>query len=66
MFLSCAGHIYEPTAREVGTSRARDVRLRLKHKMGHWRGGSVITAPAALAEVLGSIPSNHMEAHNHL
>jgi len=28
-----------------------------------WRDGS---APAALPELLSSIPSNHMVAHNHL
>jgi hypothetical protein len=29
-------------------------------------GGSVVKGTAALPEVLSSIPSNHMVAHNHL
>jgi len=31
-----------------------------------WRGGSAVRALTALPEVLSSIPSNHMVAHNHL
>lgn len=60
---TCAGHIYEVAAREVETSQAGDVRLRLKNKMGNWKDGSVVTAPAAFAEDPSSIPSSPMEAH---
>ena len=31
-----------------------------------WRDGSAVRTLAALPEVLSSIPSNHMVAHNHL
>jgi hypothetical protein len=33
---------------------------------GSWRDGSAVRALTALPEVLSSIPSNHMVAHNHL
>jgi hypothetical protein len=36
-----------------------------KDNMG-WRDGSVVKTLTALPEVLSSIPSNHMVAHNHL
>lgn len=33
----------------------------------HWRGGSVVLrTPASLVKVLSSVPSIHMETHNHL
>jgi hypothetical protein len=31
-----------------------------------WRNGSAVKSTAALLEVLSSIPSNHMVAHNQL
>ena len=31
-----------------------------------WRDGSVVRVLTAVPEVLSSIPSNHMVAHNHL
>jgi hypothetical protein len=31
-----------------------------------WRDGSQVRALTALPEILSSIPSNHMVAHNHL
>jgi hypothetical protein len=38
-----------------------------KEKMRGWRNdGSELRALAVLLEVLSSIPSNHMVAHNHL
>lgn len=61
--VTCASHIYELAAREVETSQAGDVRLRLKNKMGNWKDGSAVTAPAALAEDPSCIPSSPMEAH---
>jgi len=39
----------------------------IKFKRGRdWRDGSVVRALTALPEVLSSIPSNHVVAHNHL
>jgi hypothetical protein len=37
-----------------------------KVKVKGWRGGSAVKSMTALPEVLSSIPSNHMMAHNHL
>jgi hypothetical protein len=38
----------------------------LKRQEQGWREGSVVKSSDALPEVLSSIPSNHMMAHNHL
>jgi hypothetical protein len=40
-----------------------------KYWLGRWGAGEMaqgLRAPTALPEVLSSIPSNHIVAHNHL
>jgi hypothetical protein len=55
-----AGSLYEFEASLVYRASSRDSQgYKEKQKKG-WRNGSVVP------EVLNSIPSNHMVAHNHL
>jgi hypothetical protein len=47
-------------------SRSNRREQRSKRTESGWRDGSVVKRLTALPEVLSSIPSNHMVAHNYL
>ena len=42
------------------------MKLRLKDRLGAGEMAQWLRAPTALPEILSSIPSNYMVAHNHL
>lgn len=47
-------------------SAKTEVKTSIRNKDGTWRDSSVLRALDALAENLGSVPSTHILAHNHL
>jgi hypothetical protein len=58
------------TAALISQGKVEIVKDRLKaisrRKGVGWKDGSRLRALTALPEVLSSVPSNHMVAHNHL
>jgi hypothetical protein len=52
--------VYNPNPWKV---EEKDVKFKV---FGGWRDGSVVKSTNCLPEILSSIPSDHMVAHNHL
>jgi hypothetical protein len=47
-------------------NKKQNQKTKQKSRVLGWRDAQWLRAPTALPEVLSSIPSNHMVAHNHL